>query len=913
MDDWLRQQHGLTSSSSSVNPEQAFAMSPSASGSAIGSPAQFSTADSPAPTWIPPLTRPLSLTTTNLTHEYVGTHRHDDDEPQLGLGTGAIAIHDSHDSFRQARSRHDANEYEDSFPVDDAVYGTPSYAGSWSSQYHADGLVATSFDHLYKMSQQQQQQQQLQQQQQFQQDQLHNPFESMRDSGFERYRDYLDPRAASSSSVYGYTTTDDESSSVYGGSNITSSNAGSVIGNEDATTLDFDLDNMLLDNARSTSASPAPQVPLDEQNSPFLRRRRDADKTLMAAEQPSTVSFMLSDSPPATAGAELASSSSFGLRQPSTRVNSPPTLAPLAIPSDGPSFNLIQPTPMTARPSDKQKGQNTLELERILGMVDWAQKDIGTSFSDFTPTNTTAQQAGLPLLSGADKFTSVPESYESSTVAAPTQLNRSMTPNFAGPAATRPPIRQRSRSEADIFVKSPTGADNEAGTSNASMFHVGSALLQHEQQQQQLQEHLQNQLANFVMPSLQDQSDFPGPPPAHPMYDSAMMHAASAWQHAAAGGFVPVQVPDAQTAMALSEQIRLQQLRFLQLQQQQVMALAAAQQQQQAQHVQGSSGNPGFDAALQLVEGHRRSRSQGPVHQDSFAGGIGVDYANELNLLAPPQQSSISSRQHRRSSSGAGSTSGSRRSSSSHMFEPSPTTTNTTDPSNLNDSQRQQAPVEGGIQTNTVPSFPIFPLDNAFDVPPPPMHSFGLSAGNSMPFVFRSPQSRQSSLSSVASGVTTSSAEGNRNAGGVSTKTKKKQEPSGPSKESRTTQATINAAIRRRNPNSAAKFVCDLCGESFTRRYNLKGHLRAHRNEKPYICSFEGCGKAFARSHDCKRHELLHLNVRRYHCEPCKRDFVRLDALQRHHRSEIGQTCVEALRAAGFSIPYDTAAPQVAL
>ncbi|KAM0749108.1 hypothetical protein T439DRAFT_290877 [Meredithblackwellia eburnea MCA 4105] len=74
----------------------------------------------------------------------------------------------------------------------------------------------------------------------------------------------------------------------------------------------------------------------------------------------------------------------------------------------------------------------------------------------------------------------------------------------------------------------------------------------------------------------------------------------------------------------------------------------------------------------------------------------------------------------------------------------------------------------------------------------------------------------------------------------------------------------------------------ELCGETFTRRYNLRGHQRAHRNEKPFMCSYEGCEKAFARAHDCKRHELLHLGVRRYHCDPCQRDFVRLDALQRH-------------------------------
>ncbi|PRQ76219.1 hypothetical protein AAT19DRAFT_13241, partial [Rhodotorula toruloides] len=77
-------------------------------------------------------------------------------------------------------------------------------------------------------------------------------------------------------------------------------------------------------------------------------------------------------------------------------------------------------------------------------------------------------------------------------------------------------------------------------------------------------------------------------------------------------------------------------------------------------------------------------------------------------------------------------------------------------------------------------------------------------------------------------------------------------------------------------------FVCELCGETFTRRYNLRGHQRAHKGEKPYKCSYEGCDKAFARAHDCKRHELLHLGVRKYHCSPCNRDFVRLDALHRH-------------------------------
>lgn len=63
------------------------------------------------------------------------------------------------------------------------------------------------------------------------------------------------------------------------------------------------------------------------------------------------------------------------------------------------------------------------------------------------------------------------------------------------------------------------------------------------------------------------------------------------------------------------------------------------------------------------------------------------------------------------------------------------------------------------------------------------------------------------------------------------------------SRESKTTRATLDAAKRRRNANAVAKFVCELCGETFTRRYNLRGHQRAHKGEKPYKCSYDGCDK----------------------------------------------------------------------
>ncbi|ELU42528.1 zf-C2H2 domain-containing protein [Rhizoctonia solani AG-1 IA] len=110
-----------------------------------------------------------------------------------------------------------------------------------------------------------------------------------------------------------------------------------------------------------------------------------------------------------------------------------------------------------------------------------------------------------------------------------------------------------------------------------------------------------------------------------------------------------------------------------------------------------------------------------------------------------------------------------------------------------------------------------------------------------------------------------------------------------------TTATQAASASRRRND---AQFKCPVpgCGSTFTRRFNLRGHLRSHTEERPFVCEWPGCTKGFARQHDCKRHYALHNAKPNQHlCEGCGKTFSRTDAL--NLRSDGGSGCRKSVAA----------------
>ncbi|CAH2255296.1 GDNF-inducible zinc finger 1 [Pelobates cultripes] len=91
--------------------------------------------------------------------------------------------------------------------------------------------------------------------------------------------------------------------------------------------------------------------------------------------------------------------------------------------------------------------------------------------------------------------------------------------------------------------------------------------------------------------------------------------------------------------------------------------------------------------------------------------------------------------------------------------------------------------------------------------------------------------------------------------------------------------------------NGSAEIVykCDICGQTFANRCNLKSHQRhVHNNERLFPC--ELCNKNFKRKKDVKRHILqVHEGGgERHFCQQCGKGLSSKTALRLHERTHTG-------------------------
>ena len=90
-----------------------------------------------------------------------------------------------------------------------------------------------------------------------------------------------------------------------------------------------------------------------------------------------------------------------------------------------------------------------------------------------------------------------------------------------------------------------------------------------------------------------------------------------------------------------------------------------------------------------------------------------------------------------------------------------------------------------------------------------------------------------------------------------------------------------------KSPKKSALFPCPHigCDRKFTRKDNIKYHLRTHLNVRPRPFACDSCDKTYYRAIDLARHvAVTHENVKAYSCSSCHLKYTRKEALKRHYQ-----------------------------
>ena len=92
-----------------------------------------------------------------------------------------------------------------------------------------------------------------------------------------------------------------------------------------------------------------------------------------------------------------------------------------------------------------------------------------------------------------------------------------------------------------------------------------------------------------------------------------------------------------------------------------------------------------------------------------------------------------------------------------------------------------------------------------------------------------------------------------------------------------------NYLLKHMQQHRDKRFSCDVCGKSFTYKCNLKSHLTAHSQSRPFECGV--CHKAFKLKYTLDVHRRHHCReVDAFKCQVCGKGLIRKESLIKHYR-----------------------------